>query len=169
MLTKMNDRARSVCSRSPAVSPWPTVPRRRRGRDEILQKYDTNKDGKLDDTEKAAMNADFKAKRAERKAEMLAKFDTNKDGKLDESGARRDASDERATEAFKKLDANGDGQLSLDEFKAGRGKTRHASPRARSASIAAARQRHLEAAERVPCSRRCQLTAACRRSPSRSC
>ena len=33
------------------------------GRTEILQKYDTNKDGKLDATEKAAMKADFQAKR----------------------------------------------------------------------------------------------------------
>ncbi|MBV8760988.1 MAG: EF-hand domain-containing protein [Deltaproteobacteria bacterium] len=90
-------------------------------RTEILQKYDTNKDGKLDDTEKAAMKADFKAKHAQREAEMLAKFDTNKDGKLDdaEKAAMRDA---RATEEFQKLDTNKDGQISLDEFKAGRAK-----------------------------------------------
>jgi 5-hydroxyisourate hydrolase-like protein (transthyretin family) len=90
-------------------------------RADILQKYDTNKDGKLDDTEKAAMKADFQAKHAQQKAEMLAKYDTNKDGKLDdaEKAAMRDA---RATEAFKKLDTNGDGQLSIDEFKAGRAK-----------------------------------------------
>ncbi len=90
-------------------------------RAEILQKYDTNKDGKLDDQEKAAMKADFEAKREQRKAEMLAKFDTNKDGKLDdnEKAAMRDA---RATEAFKRLDTNGDGQISLEEFKAGRAK-----------------------------------------------
>jgi len=91
------------------------------GRTEILQKYDANKDGKLDASEKAAMKADFQAKREQRKAEMLAKFDTNKDGKLDatEKAAMKD---ERATEAFKKLDTNGDGQLSLTEFKAGRAK-----------------------------------------------
>jgi EF-hand domain pair len=90
-------------------------------RGEILQKYDTNKDGKLDDTEKATMKADFQAKREQRKAEMLAKFDTNKDGKLDdtEKAAMRD---ERATETFQKLDSNGDGQISLQEFKAGRSK-----------------------------------------------
>ena len=90
-------------------------------RAEILQKYDTNKDGKLDDAEKAAMKADFKAQHEQRKAEMLAKFDTNKDGKLDdaEKAAMRDA---RATEVFQKLDTNKDGQISLDEFKAGRAK-----------------------------------------------
>jgi Ca2+-binding EF-hand superfamily protein len=98
----------------------------RGGRGEILQKYDLNKDGKLDDGEKTAMRADFKAKFAEKRAEMIARFDTNKDGKLDdgEKTAMRDA---RASEVFQKLDANGDGQLSLDEFKAGKAKMgRHA-------------------------------------------
>jgi 5-hydroxyisourate hydrolase-like protein (transthyretin family) len=97
-------------------------------RADILSKYDTNKDGKLDDSEKAVMKADFQAKHEQKKAEMLAKFDTNKDGKLDDSekAVMRDA---RATEAFSKLDANKDGQISLDEFKAGRasmGEHRHA-------------------------------------------
>jgi Spy/CpxP family protein refolding chaperone len=90
------------------------------GRAEILQKYDVNKDGKLDDSEKAQMKADFQAKRAAR----IAKFDLDKNGKLDdtERAAMRDA---RATEVFKKLDTNGDGVVSLDEFKAGRGKMEH--------------------------------------------
>lgn len=90
-------------------------------RAEILQKFDTNKDGKLDDSEKAALKAEFQAKREQRKAEMLAKFDTNKDGKLDdaEKAAMRD---ERANEMFKKLDTNGDGQISLTEFKTGKAK-----------------------------------------------
>ena len=91
------------------------------GRAEILQKYDTNKDGKLDDSEKATMKADFQAKHEQRKAEMLAKFDTNKDGKLDDA-EKATMRDVRTTEAFKKLDTNGDGQLSLTEFKAGRAK-----------------------------------------------
>jgi Ca2+-binding EF-hand superfamily protein len=91
------------------------------GRAEILQKYDLNKDGKLDASEKAAMKADFQAKRAERKAEMLAKFDTNKDGKLDD-GEKAAMREVRTEQAFKKLDQNGDGQISLAEFKAGRAK-----------------------------------------------
>jgi len=69
----------------------------------IMQKYDANGDGKLDAGEKAKLHADMKAKREAKKAEMLAKYDINK---------------ERAQEAFKKADSNGDGQLSLDEFKA---------------------------------------------------
>lgn len=95
------------------------------GRAEIIQKYDLNKDGKLDDGEKAAMRADFKAKFEQKRAEMISKFDTNKDGKLDdaEKAAMRDA---LATERFQKLDTNKDGVLSLDEFKAGKVAMHHA-------------------------------------------
>lgn len=87
-------------------------------RAEILQKYDLNKDGKLDDGERAAMRADFKAKHEKMRAEMISRFDTNKDGKLDDS-EKAVMQDTLTTERFKKLDTNGDGVLSLDEFKAG--------------------------------------------------
>jgi hypothetical protein len=59
----------------------------------------------------------WKAKKAERKAAMLAKYDTNRDGKLDQQ-ERAVMRDEKATERFGKMDANKDGQISLDEFKA---------------------------------------------------
>jgi hypothetical protein len=88
------------------------------GRAEIMQKYDLNKDGKLDDGEKAAMRADFKAKFEQKRAEMISKFDTNKDGKLDD-GEKAAMKDTLATERFNKLDTNNDGVLSIDEFKAG--------------------------------------------------
>jgi Ca2+-binding EF-hand superfamily protein len=87
-------------------------------RAKMLEKYDTNHDGKLDDTERAAMRADFQAKRSERRQEMLARFDTNKDGKLDEN-ERKVMKDTLAADRFKKLDTNGDGVLSLQEFQAG--------------------------------------------------
>jgi hypothetical protein len=84
-------------------------------RPRLLQKYDTNGDGKLEPNERAAMRADFQAKRAARRAKMLAKWDTNHDGKLEptERAAMREA---RAENMFKRLDVNGDGELSFEEF-----------------------------------------------------
>lgn len=52
---------------------------------EALAKYDTNKDGMLDDAEKAAMKAAAVAKGKATKEANLAKYDANKDGKLDEA------------------------------------------------------------------------------------
>ena len=99
------------------------------GRADILQKFDANKDGKLDDTERAQMKAAFEAKRAERHKAALATYDTNKDGKLDdaERSAMRDA---KLAARFTAMDADHDGKLSLAEFKAGEhergGSHRHA-------------------------------------------
>jgi hypothetical protein len=71
--------------------------------------------------------APTKPDHAARKAEMLQKFDTNKDGKLDDK-EREAARDAMITERFKKLDTDGNGVLSLSEFKAGKAKfgMRHA-------------------------------------------
>jgi len=60
-------------------------------------------------------------KRAHKRAVKLARFDANKNGTLD--GAEKQAMhDARATDRFAALDANKDGVLSLDEFKAGKGR-----------------------------------------------
>ena len=58
-------------------------------RKKLLEKFDTNHDGKLDETEKAAAKAAMQAHHQK----MLEKFDTNKDGKLepDERKAAREA------------------------------------------------------------------------------
>jgi hypothetical protein len=87
---------------------------------ELLQKYDANKNGTLEDTERVAMKADFMKQRAER----MAQYDTNKDGKLDDA-ERQAAHKARAAERFKELDTNGNGTLSLEEFQAGMGKWGH--------------------------------------------
>src|SRR5215470_18268809 len=61
--------------KKPAPAPErPVAPR-------LLQQYDKNHDGKLDDSEKEAMKKDQEAKRKE----FIAKYDKNGDGKLDES------------------------------------------------------------------------------------
>jgi EF hand len=90
-------------------------------RAEILQKFDANHDGKLDDSEKAAMREAMKAKFEARKQEMLQRFDTNKDGKLDDA-ERAAMKDAMAAERFAKLDTDGNGSISLAEFKAGMAK-----------------------------------------------
>ncbi|HEX4418022.1 MAG TPA: hypothetical protein VH165_08995 [Kofleriaceae bacterium] len=84
----------------------------------LIQKYDQNGDGKLDDNERAQMKAAFAAKRAARHQAALAKYDTNRDGKLEPS-ERVAMRDDKLTKRFQRMDQNGDGALSLDEFKAG--------------------------------------------------
>src|SRR5262249_30102507 len=85
---------------------------------ELIQKFDKNGDGKLDNAERAQMKAALEAKRTEHHKAMLAKYDTNKDGKLDDA-ERKAMRDARLTERFKAMDTNGDGKLTLEEFKAG--------------------------------------------------
>jgi hypothetical protein len=84
----------------------------------LIQKFDTNGDGVLDDSERAAMKAAFEAKRAQRHQEALAKYDTNKNGVLDPA-ERQVMRNDLLTTRFQTMDKNGDGMLSLDEFKAG--------------------------------------------------
>jgi hypothetical protein len=86
------------------------------GKADVIKKYDANGDGKLDDGERQNMHADMKAKREAKKQEMLAKYDINKDGKLDKT-ERAVMINDKAEAAFKKADTNGDGQISMTEFK----------------------------------------------------
>jgi hypothetical protein len=100
------------------------------GKKALIEKFDTNKDGTLDDAERAAMRGKFQAMKARRKAKLLAKFDANRNGVLDPA-ERTTIREQKAARRFAKLDANGDGTLTLDEFKAGRGKHRHRGMRKR--------------------------------------
>jgi hypothetical protein len=65
----------------------PGGPRGEGMRAQMLEKYDANKDGKLDESERETM-------RKEREAEMVKRFDKNGDGKLDD--AEREAAREGA-------------------------------------------------------------------------
>ncbi|CAN5845787.1 hypothetical protein BH11MYX3_BH11MYX3_18660 [soil metagenome] len=55
-----------------------------------------------------------------RKAQMIEKFDANHDGTLDEA-EKQAMKDMRAAHQFQRLDKDGNGLLSIEEFKAGHG------------------------------------------------
>ncbi len=82
---------------------------------EVLKKFDTNGDGKLDETERKAMYVAIKA-------EMLKKFDTNGDGKLDEAErqAMQTEIEARHKALLDKYDANKNGKLDPEEIQAAR-------------------------------------------------
>jgi len=88
-------------------------------RADMLKKFDTNGDGKLDATERKAAHAAMQKEHEARRAAMLEKYDANDDGVLDES-ERDTMHEDLAAARFSQLDKNGDGVLSFDEFKAGR-------------------------------------------------
>lgn len=88
---------------------------------EMIEKFDVNKDGKLDDAEKAKLREAKHALFAQRKAEKLARFDANKDGSLDKQ-ERTVMRDQRIESRFAKLDANADGVVTLAEMKAAKTK-----------------------------------------------
>ena len=79
--------------------------------------HDQNRDGVLDDAERAAMRKDFEARRAARHKEVLARFDKDGDGQL--STAEREAMmHARAVERFQSMDSDKNGQISLGELEA---------------------------------------------------
>ncbi len=84
-------------------------------------KWDANGDGTVSTEEKAQHRAEMKAKRMEMRQQMLQKFDANRNGTLDDA-ERTAMRDELATAAFKRLDKDGNGYVTLDEFKQAKGK-----------------------------------------------
>ncbi|HEY4243407.1 MAG TPA: EF-hand domain-containing protein [Kofleriaceae bacterium] len=65
--------------------------------------------------DRAQMRELRQEKRAEKRAAMKERFDSNRDGKL-EPAERRAMRETLASERFAKLDKNGDGVITRDEF-----------------------------------------------------
>ena len=93
-----------------------------------LERYDTNKDGTIDSTERQAMRAEVSRRvgrinpDAERPnprltKEQIAKYDKDGDGRLnaEESKAMREAMRARLMEITKKYDKDGNGRLGAEE------------------------------------------------------
>lgn len=81
---------------------------------EILEKFDKNGDGKLDEEERKAAREAMAEMRANREKEMLAKYDKNGDGKLD--GEERKIMRENMRKMMhKRFDNDGDGELNEEE------------------------------------------------------
>lgn len=97
----------------------PQHPRlRAKFRAHILQKADTDGDGRLSENERAAVKAKFQ----EHREEFVAKHDTDGDGKLNdaERSAARESIQARFNEVKDKFDTDGDGTLDDPERKAAR-------------------------------------------------
>lgn len=89
----------------------PSIAQKKAAKD--LKKYDTNADGALDDAEKKAM-AEATPKKE------IKEFDWDGDGKLDEreKQAMQWAAEGRQAGDFRKIDADGNGQLTTEELTA---------------------------------------------------
>jgi len=88
----------------------------------MLEKFDTDKDGKLSEDERKAMRTEMDGKREQFRAKMLEKFDADKDGKLSdaEKAAMKEAMKARHEEMLTKYDANKDGKLDMSEMQTAR-------------------------------------------------
>ena len=90
---------------------------------EILEQFDLNDDGQIDEEERQAAREARRAARAERRAAHIAEFDTDADGELSDEEregareARRAALEAKREEKFAEI-AGDDGSLDSDEFAA---------------------------------------------------
>ena len=89
----------------------------------LIQKFDKDGDGQLNETERAELKKQMMQRKEERKAKMLERFDSDKDGKL--SAEERKAAFPVIAKENKEIhqairsefDKNGDGKISPDEAK----------------------------------------------------
>lgn len=96
----------------------PQTRQRGPGSEAFMERFDTDGDGQISETEKQNARDTLKTEgkrpgrnQEERRQKMLEKFDTNGDGQLDET--ERNAA--RQAMMIKRFDADGDGQLNADE------------------------------------------------------
>lgn len=84
---------------------------------ELLKKFDANHDGKLDDSEKAAVRAAYGERLKSKHPELFKRIDTDNDGTLSQAEVKeaREKHKEHRAEMKKKFDTNGDGTLSAEE------------------------------------------------------
>lgn len=80
----------------------------------ILEKFDEDGDGKLNEKEREAAREERQKQMEARRAEALEKFDKDGDGKLNME-ERKEAMKARRAEILKRFDENGDGKLSKEE------------------------------------------------------
>ncbi len=94
----------------------------------MLEKFDTDGDGKLSDAEREAAQDEMEAMRAKMRERMLAEFDKDGDGELNEAereAAKKAWKDKHGDEPgpireriLKKFDKDGDGKLNEKEREA---------------------------------------------------
>lgn len=92
-------RAEEPAAPAPAVVSAPEVTAR------VLKKFDANGDGKLDETERAAWEAEKKAHAEKQKAAMMEKYDLDKNGQIDateQAAMKADRDKLRAERGIKK-------------------------------------------------------------------
>ncbi|HEX9709174.1 MAG TPA: hypothetical protein VGB42_04315, partial [Candidatus Thermoplasmatota archaeon] len=104
---------------------------RRGNKAALLERFDSNKDGQLDDQEREAA-------REARKAEMLQRFDTDKDGTLSDSereaakaerrGRREGRREEHRARLLERFDTNKNGTLDESEREAMKARFEAAAP-----------------------------------------
>ncbi|MFD2257671.1 hypothetical protein ACFSSA_13390 [Luteolibacter algae] len=84
---------------------------------EVIEEFDKDGDGKLNEEERQAARAAHKEMMEARKKEVLKKFDADKDGKLNES-EKEAMKAEHKKRMLEKFDTDKDGELNDDEKKA---------------------------------------------------